>query len=398
MAEVMDLCIQCKACKTECPSSVDMAKIKTEWLGHYWKEHRMPLRTRLFAHQPTLAGLIAGTPLAPLVNRVNAAGPVRWLMEKTLGISAERDLPPFARRTFDQWSARQGWIHAGATPPATDAPPVVLFADTFNNAHTPGVAEAAAEVLRATGHAVVVPAQRVCCGRTLLSKGLVARAKATARHAIDTLYPYAAQGWPIAGLEPSCLLTLQDEFLALWPGDPKAEAVADAAVLVETLIADRFDAGTLPATPWSTVPVGGDGYAGPPDDDRPRAVLHGHCHQKALVGTTAAERALALPGTHVDTVDSGCCGMAGAFGYEAEHLDISHKMAERVLAPAVRETPDATCIAAPGFSCRSQIKDTTGRTALHPAQVLQQALQDPQDAGQAAPDKQAAPVGHGEPD
>jgi len=376
MYEVMDLCIQCKACKTECPSNVDMGKIKTEWLHHYWEDNGIPLRTRLFARQPQLARLIGGTPLAHMVNWVNRQTPIRALMEATVGISRERELPPFAARSFAQWYGKQTWPDEG--------PPVVLFADTFNNFHTPEVAQAAAAFLRATGHTVHLPQQTVCCGRTLLSKGFVNDAQLQALETVEALYPYAEEGIPIVGLEPSCILTLRDEFLSLLPGEPRAEALAEQAMTFEEFVAQRAEEGAFDAVAWNGAPR--------------RTLLHGHCHQKALVGTTAAERALALPGTHVDTVDSGCCGMAGAFGYEAEHLDISHKMAERVLAPAVRETPDATCIAAPGFSCRSQIKDITGRTALHPAQVLQQALQDPQDAGQAASDKQAVPVGHGEPD
>ena len=368
MYEVMDLCIQCKACKTECPSNVDMAKIKTEWLHHYWEDNGVPLRTRLFAQQPRLARLIGGTPLAHMVNWVNRQTPIRALMEATLGISSERELPPFAARSFTQWYGKQAWPDEG--------PPVVLFADTFNNFHTPDVAQSAAEFLRATGHSVRIPQQTVCCGRTLLSKGFVNDAQLQALETVEALYPYAEQGIPIVGLEPSCILTLRDEFLSLLPGEPRAEVLAEQAMTFDEFVAQRADDGAFEHVAWNGRPE--------------RVMLHGHCHQKALAGTTTTEKALALPGSHVDTVDAGCCGMAGAFGYESEHLDVSHQMAERVLAPAVRETPDTTCIAAPGFSCRSQIKDTTGRTALHPAQVLRQALHDAQDEA-------ATPARHAEP-
>lgn len=362
MYEVMDLCIQCKACKTECPSNVDMAKIKTEWLQHYWKDNGIPLRTRLFARQPQIARLIGGTPLAHMVNWVNRQRPIRALMEAALGISRERDLPAFAARTFTQWYQKQSWPDEG--------PPVVLFADTFNNYHTPAVAQAAAAFLRTTGHTVQIPQQTVCCGRTLLSKGFVNDAQLQALETVDALYPYAEQGVPIVGLEPSCILTLRDEFLSLLPGEPRAEVLAEQAMTFEAFVAQRADDGAFDDVVWNGAPE--------------RIMLHGHCHQKALVGTSATERALSLPSSSVDTVDAGCCGMAGSFGYEAEHLDISHKMAERVLAPAVRAAADETVIAAPGFSCRSQIKDTTGRAALHPAQILRAALAAPETARASA--------------
>ncbi len=353
MYEVMDLCIQCKACKTECPSNVDMAKIKTEWLSQYWDENGVPLRTRLFAHQPDVAQWIGGSALAPVVNWMNRQVPVRALLDWTLGISRERKLPGFARQTFEQWYRDQIWPEKG--------PPVVLFADTFNNHHTPVVAKAAAEFLRATGHQVQIPETTVCCGRTLLSKGFVDRAQLRALQTVEALYPHAEAGTPIVGLEPSCILTLRDEFRDLLPGEPRAEAVAEAAMTFDEFVAQRADNGAFDEVVWTSA-------------IRP-VLLHGHCHQKALIGTEATERALALPpGFSVEAVDAGCCGMAGAFGYETEHLNISKQMAERKLAPAVRTTDRDTIIAATGFSCRSQIEDTTGRTARHPAQILLDAL------------------------
>jgi FAD/FMN-containing dehydrogenase/Fe-S oxidoreductase len=352
MHEVMDLCIQCKACKTECPSNVDMAKIKTEWLNHYWKENRMPIRTKLFAHQPELAHAISGSPLASVVNWT---GRQRWLRavgESVLGVTAERELPPFARTTFRQWFLRQTWPERG--------PRVVMFSDSFTNHHAPGVARAAATFLRATGHTVELPGPSVCCGRTYLSKGAIHDAQVRALKTVETLFPYAEAGVPIVGLEPSCILTLRDEFLSLLPGEPRAELVADAAMTFDEYVDRRADAGAFDDVQWQ------------PATDR--VMLHGHCHQKALIGTQATERALSLPGYAVESVDAGCCGMAGAFGYEAEHVDVSRRMGELRLAPAVRKAAPDTLIAATGFSCRHQIDDLTGRTARHPAEILLEAL------------------------
>jgi FAD/FMN-containing dehydrogenase/Fe-S oxidoreductase len=354
MHDVMDLCIQCKACKTECPSNVDMAKMKTEWLNQYWQDHSMPLRTRLFANQPKLARLISGTPLASLVNTLSEQPLLRALGETMAGISAERDVPPFARQTFRQWFRERSWDANG--------PRVVLFADTFNTYHTPPPLQAAAQVLRATGHTVVVPPSQICCGRTYLSKGAVQQAQQQALRTVEALYPYAERGLPIVGVEPSCILTLRDEFLDLLPGEPRADTVAEQAMTFSDYVAQRAADRAFDGVPWHP-------------NGTPDVLFHGHCHQKALDGTSGTEQALSLPGFSVDAIDAGCCGMAGAFGYEAEHLDVSKQMAELRLAPAVRATNGDTAIAATGFSCRSQIKDVTGRTAHHPAELLWNALQ-----------------------
>jgi FAD/FMN-containing dehydrogenase/Fe-S oxidoreductase len=355
MAEVMDLCIQCKACKTECPSNVDMAKIKTEWQHHYWTENPMPLRTRLFARQPDWARWVSGTPLAPLANWLGRRSLLRQVGEALFGVDADRPAPPFARETFGQWMGRQN----GALE-APSGPRVVLFADSFNAYHTPAPLRAAVRFLYVTNHRVEVPDDRPCCGRTLLSKGRVPAAQRRALRTVETLYPYADDGVPIVGLEPSCILTLRDEFLDLLPGEPRAEAVADAVYTFEEYVAERAGAGAFRGVSWST--------------PAPEVLLHGHCHQKALIGTEATEAALAQAGYRVDAVDAGCCGMAGSFGYEAEHTGVSKQMAEQRLAPAVRAAAPDTHIAAPGFSCRSQIKDLTDRTARHPAELLWQSL------------------------
>jgi Fe-S oxidoreductase len=362
MYEVMDLCVQCKACKTECPSNVDMAKMKTEWLNRYWEDNPMPLRTRLFAHQPDLARWVSGTPLAGVVNWLSRRPVLRRLGEAALGVSAERELPPFAPETFRQWFAARSWPAGG--------PRVVLFPDAFNDLHTPAPLQAAARFLAATGHAVEVPDAPVDAGRTLLSKGLADEAKRRALDTLEALAPYADDGVPIVGLEPSSILTLRDEFRDLLPGEPRVDRVAEAACTFGEYVARRLGDGALEGLPGP--PAGGDGRAGGAGG---RVLLHGHCHQKALGGTAATERALAAAGLHVEAVDAGCCGMAGAFGYEAEHVGVSTAMAEQRLAPAVRAADPATRIAAPGFSCRSQIKDVTGRRAHHPAEILWEAVQ-----------------------
>jgi len=207
-----------------------------------------------------------------------------------------------------------------------------------------------------------VPDPAACCGRPLLSKGLVSEAQILALRTVEILHPYAEKGLPIIGLEPSCILTFRDEFLALLPGDLRTHQVAAAAMTFEEFVDHRMRTGSLSHVRWKP--------------ESRRVLLHGHCHQKALVGTGASERCLGLPGYAVPTVDSGCCGMAGSFGYEAEHYDVSIAMAERRLAPAVRAAAADTLIAAAGTSCRAQIHDTTGRHALHPAEILLDALAD----------------------
>jgi Fe-S oxidoreductase len=351
MYEVLDLCIECKGCKTECPSNVDMTRIKTEWLSHYWKHNRMPLRTRLFAYLPALTRKIKG-PRAATANWMNRQKPIRALMARTIGISEKRTLPEFAVEPFMDWYRKQDWKNGGRR--------VVLFADTFNNYNHPEVSRAAALFLKAAGYEVEAVGERVCCGRPLISKGLVTEAQAQALRTVDALHGYVQAGLPVVGLEPSCILTLRDEFLSLLPGDVRARSLAKLAVTFEEFVASEAAAGHLAHLQWKN--GGGN------------VLLHGHCHQKAISGTGPSERCLALPGYHVDTVDSGCCGMAGAFGYESEHYDLSVAMAERRLAPAVRAAGAETIIAAAGTSCRAQIADTTGRRAVHPAEVLLGAL------------------------
>ena len=353
MAEVMDLCISCKACKAECPSSVDMAKIKTEFLAHYHEAHGTPLRSRLFANIGALSRVSSG-PLAPLANWGLGQPWLRRALDHAVGISKERTLPSFASEPFTTWFRRRQRPAPGARGQ------VLLFNDTFNTYNYPQTAIAATELLEAAGFEVLV-SDFGCCGRPALSKGLVDPARRMARRTVRSLAPYARQGIPIVGLEPSCLLTLSDEYLDLLPrDDPGVRAVAEQAIMIEPFLAALAEAGELDLA----------------FTDEPREVLlHGHCHQKALVGTVPSHAVLGLPANFtVREVDSGCCGMAGSFGYETEHVNMSLQMGERRLLPAVRAAGEDTLVAAAGVSCRQQIKHGTGRQALHPVEVLRLAL------------------------
>ncbi|NKQ34005.1 MAG: FAD-binding protein, partial [Chloroflexi bacterium] len=352
MYRVMELCVSCKACKAECPSSVDMAKIKTEFLAQYHAVHGVPLRDRLFTEITRLSRLGSG-PLAPIANWSLQNGLIRKGMERALGISAQRTLPAFAATSFTRWfkTRSRNTQHA--------ARQIVLFTDTYTTYNHPRIGVAAVELLEAAGCEIVLSGV-TDCGRPYLSKGLVAKARQSARKVLERLAPYAQQGIPVIFLEPSDLSAVLDDYASLLPDDERVPLLAASSLSLEQFIAQLADAGELNLT----------------FTDEPRQILlHGHCHQKALIGTGPARRALSLPPHYTVTeVDTSCCGMAGYFGYEAEHYAISMKMAERRLLPAARDAAADTIIAAPGTSCRHQIADGSGRTALHPAEVLRDAL------------------------
>ncbi|MDM8531456.1 FAD-linked oxidase C-terminal domain-containing protein [Anaerolineales bacterium HSG25] len=354
MYEAMDLCLQCKACKAECPSSVDMAKIKFEFQAHYHNQHGIPLRSRLFSDINFWSHLGSGAP-APLANWINNNSLVKLGLEKVLGISSQRSLPQFTSMPFTRWFKYQHEAPADRH----QRKKVVLFTDTFHNFNYPHVAIAATEVLEAAGFEVLLSGHG-CCGRPAMSKGLVNQARLYAKQTVKRLKTFADQYIPIIGLEPSCLLSIRDEYLALLP-DQKEEVewVGRWCYTFEEYIAKLADEGELNLEFT--------------DDSRP-VLLHGHCHQKALVGTKPSVQVLALPGHTVSEADSGCCGMAGSFGYEAEHYDTSMQIGEQRLFPAVREQQAGTIIAAAGVSCRQQIKQGTGRHALHPAEILRNGL------------------------
>ncbi|MDD4880362.1 MAG: 4Fe-4S dicluster domain-containing protein [Gallionellaceae bacterium] len=356
LAEAMDLCVACKACKKECPSAVDMTLIKTEYLAQRNQRLGVPLRSRLLAglpawlhrHRSAMSRLVRWRGRLPWLAR---------LTEAAIGIAARRPLPVPAPTPFC------------ATEPAatTERGEVCLFVDTFSHQFEPEVAEAAVAVLNAAGYRVRVaspaagdaePGRPLCCGRTYLSNGLVDQARVEARRTLAALTPALAAGIPIVGLEPSCLLALRDEFYCLGLG-PDVAPLAKQAWLFEEFLLHEYNRGLrLPLKPITPS----------------RALVHGHCHQKAFGAMKSVRKVLGwIPGFEFELIEASCCGMAGGFGLEAEHYDVSMAMAEQALLPAVRAAPDAI-IVADGFSCRHQIEDGSGRKPVHVATLLHLAL------------------------
>jgi Fe-S oxidoreductase len=354
MRETMALCISCKGCKRECPTGVDMARMKIEFLHHYRERRGLTPRDRVIAYLPRHAPYAAL--IAPLLNLTNGVPVLAQLGERLLGLSARRKLPKWSSRPYRK-AAPSG------VSGAVDGRAVVLFVDTFNRYFEPENARAAERVLARADYRVVCPdptdGRPLCCGRTFLAAGLVEEARHEARRTLDALAPHIAAGTPIVGLEPSCLLTLRDEFLAILPGS-QTKALAERARLFEEFVESERAAGRfqLPLTSM----------------EGRTALLHGHCHQKAFDTLGAAVKALQLiPGLTVETFDSTCCGMAGSFGYEAEHYEISLKIGELGVLPKIRAAAPDTILAANGTSCRHQIADATGREARHLVRILDDA-------------------------
>jgi FAD/FMN-containing dehydrogenase/Fe-S oxidoreductase len=351
---ILDLCLECKACKSECPLGVDMAALKAETLAAYHDQHGTPLRSRMFGSIRTLNRL--GSAAYPLSNLPARWRPARRMAERWLGISAARPLPRFGRQDLRGWYRRRS---ARAMPASHGE--LIFLADSFTTFTEPAIGIAAIELLELTGWRVRLEGAG-CCGRSSLSKGLVDQARRMAAAMAERLGDAAARGMPIVGVEPSCLLTLRDEYSALLPGDPRAQAVAAATRLPEELLLEAIADGRL------IVPRA-NGVSGR------RILFHGHCHQKALAGTAATVALLrSIPGADVIEVDAGCCGMAGSFGFEAEHYEMSMRIGELRLFPAIRAEAEETIIAATGVSCRQQIAHGTGRPARHPLQILRQVI------------------------
>jgi FAD/FMN-containing dehydrogenase/Fe-S oxidoreductase len=373
MHEAMDLCVSCKGCKRECPTGVDMAKMKIEFLHHYHKRHGLSLKDRLIAWLPRYAPWAARLPW--LANLRDAIPGLAGLSESLLGLSAKRSLPKWRGDPF------LSGAHAPANREGAEQREVVLLVDTFNNYFEPDNARAALAVLEAAGYRVHLARaaeneRPLCCGRTFLASGLVDEARAEVRRTLAALRPYVERGLPVIGLEPSCLYTLRDEFKSMLPG-ADTDALAARAVLFEEFLAAEHQAGRLNLK-LKPLP-------------QKKALLHGHCHQKAFGAMSQVAQVLGLvPELKVETVESSCCGMAGAFGYEAGHYDVSMNMAEASLLPALRKADADTLLVADGTSCRHQIHDgleTRGsrfpsvaqREAVHVAQVLARALAAPVD-------------------
>ncbi|PSK99082.1 FAD/FMN-containing dehydrogenase [Murinocardiopsis flavida] len=360
--EVLDLCLMCKACKSECPLGVDMAKLKSEAQSHHHDVHGVPLRSRVFGAIRPMYRL--GSAFAPLSNLPNRIPPLRWLVEKLLGITAKRPLPTFARKHLVRWHRKRG-----AAPAEAPMGTLTFLADSFTTYTEPGIGRAAVELLERAGWGVRLES-RGCCGRSSLSKGLVDDAKAKAGALVGLLSDGTEPGSPIVGCEPSCILTLKDEAASMLPGDARVADISGRVRQVEELLTEAIDSGrlTLSEDAW---PAG------------KRILFHGHCHQKAEVGTAATVALLRrIPGAEVVELDAGCCGMAGSFGFEAEHYEVSMQVGADRLFPAIEAEDDGTVIAATGVSCRQQIAHGTAREAVHPVRLIQEAL-----AGAPAPGK-----------
>jgi len=358
MYDTMDLCVACKGCKRECPTGIDMAKMKVEFLHQYRKHHRLPLKDRLIAWLPRYAPLASR--LSFIMNLRDRIPGLAWSSEKLLGLSAARSLPLWRSDYFDDNREQ-----INSQEPTNGE--VVLLVDTFERYFEPEIARAALKVLGAAGYQVQLlrpldGGHPLCSGRTFLAVGMVDEARFEAQRVLEAAKPYVERGVPIIGLEPSCLLTLRDEFKSMIPG-AETDALSERALLLEEFLAQQHQAGNLQLNLKSI--------------SARRAIVHGHCHQKAFATMSAMQQALALvPDLEVEVIDSGCCGMAGAFGYEASHLEVSMKMAELSLLPAVRAADLDTLVIANGTSCRHQIYDGAQRESLHLACVLQSALGD----------------------
>ena len=354
--EVMDLCLSCKGCKAECPSNVDVARLKAEWQQHYHDAHGVPLRARLiagYAHSMRIASLAPS-----LYNWAVTSAPISSLIKRMAGFAPGRSLPTLPSTTLRAWHTR----HAN---PATLSYPhgrVYLFCDEFTNYQDAPIGIKAVQLLNRLGYEVLIP-NHVDSGRAHFSKGLVRDAQKLATRNVELLRGVVSAEQPLIGIEPSALLGFRDEFPDLVPPALKsaAQSLARQSLLVEEFIAREADAGRIKREAFTT---------------QSQAIkLHGHCHQKALSSLVPTVKMLELPANYkVQLIPSGCCGMAGSFGYEAEHFIVSQQIGELVLFPRVRETPPDTLVAAPGTSCRHQIKDATGRTAFHPVEIAHDAL------------------------
>ena len=345
--EALDLCLACKGCKGDCPMQVDMATYKAEFLSHYYENRLRPRHAysmgliywwaRIAALMPAIVNFFTQMPL------------MSTALKRLGGIAPQRRIPVFAPQTFKQWFRTRAPRNEGNAK-------VILWPDTFNDHFFPEVCRAAVEVLEAAGFHILVPDQSLCCGRPLYDFGMLDTAKRLLREILDGLRPEIEAGIPVVGLEPSCVSVFRDELTELFPNDEDAKRLSARSYLLTEFL-EQFV----------------DDYRPPPL--KRKAVVHGHCHRKALMGLNDEKNIFAKLGLEYELLDSGCCGMAGSFGFEDGHYDVSMKVGELVLLPAVRRAPKDTLIIADGFSCREQIRQATDREALHPAQVLQLALQ-----------------------
>ncbi len=341
--EALDLCLSCKGCKGDCPVHVDMATYKAEFLAHHYEGRLRPLHAYAFGLIGRWARL--GSLLPRVTNFVQRAPIFSDVLKAIIGIAPERKIPRFAHETFKAWFFRR-------EPRNLDGPPVILWPDTFNNHYHPEVARAATHFLERAGWHVIVPRAALCCGRPLYDYGMLDTARQWLLRILDELRPEIRAGIPMVGLEPSCVATFRDELCSIVPNNEDAQRLSKQTFMLSEFIDQKMADYPLPKL------------------DR-HALVHGHCHHKALMKLTAEEQVLKRMGLDFEVLDSGCCGMAGAFGFEKEHYDVSIACGERVLLPRVREAAKETVMIANGFSCREQIEQATDRRALHLAQVLE---------------------------
>ena len=352
--EVMDLCLSCKGCKSECPSSVDISRMKAEFLQHYYDANGTPLRSRLIGNFTKLMSLASVAPWA--YNAIYNTPALRRIANRMAGFHPDRTMPELAGTTLKKW-----WKNR-AVPALKNRKTVYLFCDEFTNYNDVEVGQKTIQLLERLGYNVIIP-DHLESGRTYLSKGLVRDAQKIAIGNVNRLKDLITAETPLIGIEPSAILGFRDEYADLMPPELKAAAqhLAQNALLVDEFIVQEIDKGNITKTAFTS--------------EKRLIKLHGHCHQKALASQVPTKKMLSLPENYeVQLIPSGCCGMAGSFGYEKEHYALSMQVGELVLFPTVREQPAEVLIAAPGTSCRHQIKDGTGRLAKHPAEILFDAL------------------------
>ncbi|HEX7906012.1 MAG TPA: FAD-linked oxidase C-terminal domain-containing protein [Chitinophagaceae bacterium] len=358
--EVMDLCLSCKGCKSECPSNVDVAKLKAEFMQHYYDANGVPFRSKLIANFSRSAKLGA---LAPgLYNFMVTNSGISKMIKKLSGFAVARSMPTMYKMTLKNWYLQNRKSKAKNKKPAPANRKVFLFCDEFTNYNDTEIGIKAIQLLEKLGYEVIIP-EHIESGRAWLSKGLIRKAKEIVNKNIALLHPVITDKTPLIGIEPSAILTFRDEYIDLADDNQfeKAKELAEHVFLIDEFIADEIEKGNIHKEQFT--------------NEKKVIKLHGHCQQKALSSVAPSVKLLSLPENYaVETIPSGCCGMAGSFGYEKEHYDLSMKIGELVLFPAVRKQTDEVIIAAPGTSCRHQVKDGTGRKAMHPVEVLWEAL------------------------
>ena len=366
--ESLDLCLACKGCKSDCPVGVDVATYKAEFLSHYYETNRRPLNALAFSNIDLLAR--AASHLPGLVNLTSQLPGLRDLAKLAGGIPVERRIPALAPQTFKEWWNRResslGGMDEGVPLRAAHGCSVLLWADTFNNYFLPATAKAAVEVLEAAGFDVTVPRAHLCCGRPLYDVGMLDRAKGLLLQIMEELLPEIEASTPIVVLEPSCAAVFRDELINLFPKDERAQALSKQVFLLSEFLEQHAQELPLPKLPR-------------------RALIHGHCHHKAIMRMTAEEAVLKRMGIDFTAPAPGCCGMAGSFGFEKDKYEVSKAIGELELLPAVRTAPTDWLIIADGFSCREQIGQETDRHALHLAEVLQMALHDASETAEGFP-------------